>query len=149
MRALITAIAVSITLTTLSLCGGCATDPAGGQQLSESGKVLLSATTRIAVRHYLQDHAGRSAEIVGNVRDAAKLLASVTQDTTVSGLRVVVEAELSKRISDPLDLQDAHDLLDVFEVALREQIGKDEIDSAALVQVNEFASMIVAALPPV
>ena len=52
-------------------------------------------------------------------------------------------------VANPADLGDVHDLLDVFEALLREQIGKDEIDSNALVQVNEFASMLVAALPPV
>lgn len=147
MRAFITAIGVVFSLSTLYFCSGCVSTPDSGQQLSESGKVALGATARIAVRHYVQDHPGRAGEIVVNIRDVASLLSSVTEDTTVSGLRVVVEAELATRVTDPLDRQDAHDLLDVFEALLREQIGKDEIDSASLVQVNEFASMILAALP--
>ena len=130
----------------LILLAGCVTTPEG-QQISETGKVAIQATARIAVRHYLDDHAGRSAEIVANVRDVAAVLAGVTQNATVSGLRNVVEVELVRRITDARDLQDAHDLLDVFEALLRQQIGKDEIDSEALIRVNEFASMIVAALP--
>lgn len=143
MRTLILAAVAALTLS------GCVTNPAGGQELSESGKVLLTTTTRIAVRHYVQDHVARSSEIVANIRGVATVLAGITKDTTVSGLRDVVQTELDKRVTNPLDLRDAHDLLDVFEALLREKIGKDEIDSAALVQVNEFAQMIVSALPPV
>lgn len=128
------------------ILAGCGTTPEG-QQISETGKVAIQATARIAVRHYVDGHPGRSAEIVANVRDVAALLAGATGNATVSGLRVVVEAEIVRRVTDSRDLQDAHDLLDVFEALLREQIGKDEIDSQALIRVSEFADMIVKALP--
>lgn len=130
------------------ILAGCVTTPHGGQQLSETGRVAIQATARIAVRYYVDDHPGRSAEIIANVRDVAALLAGATENVTVSGLRIVVEAEIVKRVTDPRDLQDAHDLLDVFEALLREQIGKDAIDSQALIRVNEFARYIESALPP-
>lgn len=139
-----------IVLLAVALLAGCSVNQStGGQQLDESGKVILETTARIAFRHYVADHAERSGEIVANVRAIAATLATVTENASVSGLRSVVQTELDKRISNPLDLQDAHDLLDVFEALLREKIGKDEIDSAALVQVNEFADMLVRALPAV
>lgn len=138
-----------IPLVATLLLVGCSSNPVGGNELNETGKVVLQATARIAFRHYLQDHPGRAQEIATNVRAVAAQLADVTEITTVGGLRVAVQAELDKRISNQLDRDDAHDLLDAFEALLKQQIGNDEIDSAALVRVNEFAEMLVKSLPAV
>lgn len=145
MRTIIIAAAAVIAL------AGCASTPDGEQrhQLSETGKAAIQATAQIAARNYLRNHPGRATEIAANIRAAAAELRNATSYATVSALRVAVELELTKRIGNEWDLEDAKSLLDVFEPLLREQIGKNEIDSEALVRINDFADMIVRALPAV
>lgn len=132
-------------LAALSLVG-CGSNPS--VELSATTKVALQEVAAIAVRRAVTS-SPRAAEKAQNIRNVAVALQSVTSITSVSDLRVVVDAEIAKLGLSPVDKADANSLLNIFEALLKEKLGKDEIDSTALVTVNEFVSIIVAALPAV
>lgn len=130
-------------LAALSLVG-CSVNP----NVSVTTKVALQEIAIIAVRRAVNE-SPRAAEKARNIRDVAVRLQSVSTIASVTDLRAVVEVEVAKLNLNPIDKADANSLLNIFEALLREKIGKDEIDSTALVQVNEFLNLIVAALPAV
>jgi len=122
---------------------GCATD----KELSVTSKVALQEVTAIAVRRALTDNP-RAQEKAANIRHIAARLQAATSVASISQLRLVVDAELDRLKLTAVDRADANSLLNIFQALLTERVGKDEIDAQALVTVNEFVSMIVAALPP-
>jgi hypothetical protein len=121
---------------------GCSSNP-----VSPTNQVALQEVTAIAVRRAVAD-SPRAAEKVANIRAVANQLLTITSITTVSQLRAQVDAEVAKLNLSPVDAADARSLLNIFEALLRERIGED-INADAMVQVNEFVAMIVAALPAV
>jgi hypothetical protein len=125
-----------------ALVAGCSSNP-----VSPTTQVALQEVTAIAVRRAVAD-SPRAAEKVANIRAIAAQLLTVTSITTVTDLRAVVDAEVAKLHLSPVDAADARSLLNIFEALLRERIGED-INADAMVQVNEFVAMIVAALPAV
>jgi hypothetical protein len=125
------------------LMAGCASQSG----LSPTGQVALQEVTAIAVRRAVTD-SPRAAEKVANIRAVANQLLTITSITSVSQLRAQVDAEVAKLNLSPVDAADARSLLNIFEALLRERIGED-INADAMVQVNEFVAMIVAALPAV
>jgi hypothetical protein len=125
-----------------ALVAGCSSNP-----VSPTTQVALQEVTAIAVRRAVAD-SPRAAEKVANIRAIAAQLLTVTSITTVTDLRAVVDAEVAKLHLSPVDAADARSLLNIFEALLRERIG-EEINADAMVQVNEFVAMIVAALPAV
>lgn len=135
-------------LLTACVMTGCASNPAGGQELSATGKVALQEVTAIAVRRAVTA-SPRAAEKAQHIRAIAVRLQSVTSVTTVSELKQLVSDEVDKLGLATVDRADAESLLNIFAALLTERLGTDELDAAALVKVNEFVSMIVAALPPV
>jgi hypothetical protein len=122
---------------------GCATN----QQLSATSKVALQEVAAIAVRRAVGD-SPRFAEKAQNIRYIASRLQSATSVTSIADLRKAVDVELDGLKLTAVDRADANSLLNIFQALLQEQIGDGAIDSAALVQVNEFIGYIVAALPP-
>ena len=137
-----------LVLPLLLILAACQTTPTGAHHLTPAGKIALQEASGIAVRRYLRDRPGQ-LDRVANIRAIAMQLQSATTVVSISGLKDLAAAEVTKRVSDPLDRADALSLLNVFHAVLLEQIGKDEIDSEALVRVNEFLGYIVAALPQV
>jgi hypothetical protein len=125
-----------------ALVAGCSSNP-----VSPTTQVALQEVTAIAVRRAVAD-SPRAAEKVANIRSVANQLLTITSITTVSQLRAQVDAEVAKLNLSPVDAADARSLLNIFEALLRERIGED-INADAMVQVNEFVAMIVAALPAV
>jgi hypothetical protein len=125
-----------------ALVAGCSSNP-----VSPTTQVALQEVTAIAVRRAVAD-SPRAAEKVANIRAVANQLLTITSITTVSQLRAQVDAEVAKLNLSPVDAADARSLLNIFEALLRERIGED-INADAMVQVNEFVAMIVAALPAV
>jgi hypothetical protein len=134
---------LALTLGVIALTLGCASQSG----LSPTGQVALQEVTAIAVRRAVAD-SPRAAEKVANIRAVANQLLTITSITTVSQLRAQVDAEVAKLNLSPVDAADARSLLNIFEALLRERIGED-INADAMVQVNEFVAMIVAALPAV
>lgn len=126
---------------------GCASTQ-GSQHLSATGRVALQEVTAIAVRRAVTE-SPRSAEKARNIREIAVMLQESTSFTTVAELRTAVDAEVAKLSLNPVDQADANSLLNIFEALLVERLGTNEIDSEALVRVNEFLGMIVSALPAV
>jgi hypothetical protein len=121
---------------------GCASNP-----VSPTTQIALQEVTAIAVRRAVAD-SPRAAEKIANIRAVAAQLAAVTSITTVAELRTVVDAEVAKLGLNAVDAADAKSLLNILQALLTERIGTD-INADALVRVNEFVAMVVAALPPV
>lgn len=128
---------------------GCATNPDGGKRLTPEGQAILETSTRIAVRHYVAD-SPRAAERIANLREVVGMLQQLTSaETTLGALKAVVVLEIEQLHLDPLDKADAMDLLDLFAVALEARLGQDPpLQAAGLVTVNEFLSLVLAAIPP-
>lgn len=140
---------IPVTILYVAFCSisGCVTTPEGGRELSATGKVALQEVTAIAVRRAIDD-SPRAQEKAANIRAVAARLAAVTDVTTIGELKLVVSAEVDALGLNPVDRADAQSLLNIFAALLADYIGKDEIDADALVRVNEFVSLILAALPP-
>jgi hypothetical protein len=126
-----------------AILAGCASNP-----VSPTTQIALQEVTAIAVRRAVAD-SPRAAEKIANIRAVAAQLAAVTSITTVAELRTVVDAEVAKLNLDPVDAADAKSLLNIFQALLTERIGGNDINADALMKVNEFVAMVVAALPPV
>lgn len=136
-----------LTLLITALLVGCVSNPDGSRELSATGKIALQEVTAIALRRSIAD-SPRAQEKVANIRHVATRLQAATAVTSISELRLVVDAELDRLKLTAIDRADANSLMNVFQALLIERVGKDEIDAQALMTVNEFVSMIVAALPP-
>lgn len=134
---LIAAIAVS----------GCATT--GERTLTPEGQAILDTSLRIAVRHAVAD-SPRAAEKARNIRAIAVRLQAVTSaESTLAGLTAEVRAEIDKLPISALDKADANDLLTLLAVSLESRLGSDALQSAGLVKVNEFLTLVLEAIPAV
>lgn len=89
----------------------------------------------------------RAAEKVRNFRSVVEGLGPLEQFTTVTALRAAAEFEISKHDLSELDRRDASDLLDTFELVLRDQNKGDAIAPDAVVKVSDFLQMLVRELP--
>lgn len=92
------------------LLAGCVTTADGGRELTATGKVALQEVTAIAVRRSLAT-SPRAQEKAANIRAVAARLAAVPDATTVSGLKVAVEAEVDALGLNEVDRADAQSLL--------------------------------------
>lgn len=132
----------------LSLLTACASTP-GGNGLSPEGQLALETSVRIAVRHAVAD-SPRSAQKAANIRAIVVRLQSVTSaESTLAALRNEVSAELDKLNLSPLDRADADDLLTLLVVALESRLGPDALQAEGLVRVNDFLTLVLAAIPPI
>lgn len=131
-----------------AILAGCAANPdTGRRELTPVGRVALQEGLSIAVRQFVGTNE-KGAQRAAKIRAYAGRLYGATSYTTVTDIRKAVDAELAKASMDPLERADWQSFLNIAEAVLREQIGRDEIDSEALVRVNDYLAMIVAALPP-
>lgn len=131
-----------------AILAGCAPNPVTGNvELSNTGRVALQEVAAIAVRRAVTD-SPRAAEKAGRIRDIAARLQTLTTVTTVADLKVVVEHEVDALGLAPIDRADAQSLINVLGALLADYVGQNQLDARALVQVNEFLGLIVAALPP-
>jgi hypothetical protein len=131
----------------VTLLTACASTPGGGSGLSPEGQVALDISVRIAVRHALAD-SPRALDKVQNIRAVvARLQVVLTTDSTLAALTAEVSTEIDKLGLAPIDKADAQDLLQLLSVALESRLGPDALRSEGLVRVNDFLSMLLAALP--
>lgn len=126
----------------------CVTTPQGTQQLSPEGQVALETSVRIAVRHAIAD-SPRGAEKAEHIREiVAKLQTITSADSTLAALKDEVSAQIVALKLAPLDQADALDLLNLLEVALEARLAPDALKSEGVVRVNEFLTLVLAAIPP-
>jgi hypothetical protein len=148
-RPLVLALLLAIAVPAVLAMQGCATNPDGSRELTPEGQAILETSTRIAVRHYVAD-SPRAAERVQNLREVvAKLQELTSAETTLGALKAVVVLEVERLNLAPLDKADALDLLDLFAAALESRLGQDPLQATGLVRVNEFLSLVLAAIPEV
>jgi hypothetical protein len=133
---------VTLAACLLTVVTGCASTPT----LTPTSKVVLQESAGIAMRQFLRDHPKYLADS-SHIREVAKQLQAATEVTTVTELAALASTEINKRVTDPLDREDFLALVRMADTILKEQIGHDNIDSAARVAVNEFIDMLVAVLP--
>lgn len=131
----------------ISMLLGCATTPEGTVQLTNTQRVALQEVATIAVRRAVTD-SPRAAERAANVRAIATELQTLTTATTIADLKTAVEKEVDKLGLKPIDRADAQSLINILGALLIDYLGQNQLDPRALVKVNEFLSMVVAALPP-
>lgn len=128
------------------LLTGCVSTPTGSR-LSPEGQLALETSVRIAVRHAVAD-SPRAAEKAANIRNiVARLQAITSAESTLAALEAEVSAEIDRLNLTPIDKADARDLLRLLTVALEARLGPNALNSEGLVRVNDFLSMILAALP--
>ena len=132
-------------LVIIAMLAGCVSTPTG-KELSPAGRIALAEASNIAVRRYLAEHADAAGRIA-NIREIVAQLQSISGESTITGLRDFVTAEIDRRVTDPLDRADAKSLANILYAVVLEYVGTDKIDSTAIVKVNEVLSMILAALP--
>ncbi len=140
-RSLILAAAVS------AILAGCASQPGGTVELSNTGRVALQELSAIAVRRAVTE-SPRAAERAANIRAVAVRLQALTTVATVADLKTVVEQEVDRLGLNPIDRADAQSLINVLGALLLDYVGQNQLDARALVLVSEFLGMVVAALPP-
>jgi hypothetical protein len=139
---------LAITFALLASVSGCATNPSTGkQELTPAGKLALQETAAMAARRYVREHPDADKRIQ-NIREVALKLQTATSYSTLADLKVLAIEEINKRVSNEYDRLDAISLVNMFEIVLGEQVGNADLQPEALVQINEFLSMLVAALPP-
>ncbi len=127
---------------------GCASNPNTERRISPIGRLALQEAANISMRRYLAE-TPRAAQRAENIRTIAARLQASTSFTSVTELRATVDREVSKLALSPLDLADARSFLNILEVALRDQIENDLIDSDATVRVNDFLLTVLAVIPPI
>lgn len=127
---------------------GCASNPNTERRISPIGRLALQEAANIAMRRYLAE-TPRAAQRAENIRTIAARLQASTSFTSVTELRATVDREVSKLALSPLDLADARSFLNILDVALRDQIENDLIDSDAMVRVNDFLLTVLAVIPPI
>jgi outer membrane PBP1 activator LpoA protein len=123
-----------------SFLAGCATTPTAEQQ------ALLEVSTKIAIRHFLNDP--RAAEKAGNIRVAvARVQGILTAESTVGALTDEVRKEIDKLDLSPIQRADAHDLLTLLSVSLESRVGEGQLSNDAIVKTREFLAQVLAVLP--
>lgn len=138
---------LAIALGSAFLLTGCVTTPDGRHELSATGKASLAVLAGELTDRYLAESPDR-ARSVSNIRNVAVRLQAVTDAVTVTDLRARLDAEVAKLGLSNLDRRSVNRFLPLLEALLRDYIGRDELDSQALVRVNEFLNLILLALPP-
>lgn len=146
LRMLLTLLASAIVATVL--LAGCKVNPDTGQsEISETGKATLAVLAGELTDRYLAESPDR-ARSIANIRGIAVRLQAVTDVVTITDLRARLDVEVAKLNLSDLDRRSVNRFLPLLEAVLRDYIGRDELDSKALVRVNEFLNLILLALPP-
>lgn len=128
------------------LLTGCVTTSSGQKTLSPEGQAALMVSTRIAMRHFLDDP--RAAEKAANIRAVvARLEQILSADSTLAALVAEAKTQVDALNLTPVQRADAQDLLLLLQVALEARLGKDAFQSEGLVTVRDFLREILAALP--
>lgn len=126
---------------------GCVTTPTGEQRLSPEGQAALMASTRIAMRHFLDDP--RAGEKAANVRQVVSRLEQIlSAESTLAALVAESRAQIDRLNLSALQRADAQDLLTLLEVALEARLGKDAFQSEGLTVARDFLREILVVLPP-
>jgi len=123
-----------------AVLAGCATTPTAEQQ------ALIDVSTRIAIRHFLDDP--RAAEKAGNIRVVvARLHGILTAESTVGALAAEVQKEIDKLGLTPIQAADAKDLVTLLAVSLESRIGSGQLNEDALVKTRDFLAQLLSVLP--
>lgn len=125
---------------------GCATNPDGSRELTETGKVALKEVAGIVVSRHFRE-SPRAAEHAQEIRTVLAELAELPDVTTVAALRQVVQLRIDERVSDPYDREDYSHLLNILSAVLSDYVGTGQLDAGARVKVRDFLGYVAAAIP--
>lgn len=147
-RPLVLALLLAIAVPTMLALSGCATNPDGSRELTNTGKIALQEVAAIAVSRHVRE-SPRAAERAQKIRAVLADLQDLPDVATVSGLRQVVQARIDERVSDPYDRQDFTRLLNILNAVLLDYVGDGQLDAQGIVRVRDFLGYVAAAIPEI
>lgn len=133
---------LALAAATALLLTGCGSTP-----LSPTGQLALETSVRIAVRHSIAG-SDRAAEKAHNIRNIVeRVRAEVSEDWTIATITAELSEEIERLGLDPIAREDAYDLLQLLTQILEERIGAGDLKPDGVVKVQEFADLVLGALP--